>query len=158
MAHHEITVRTIEVNDAIAIAQLWLQCTAEVAAHEPIYTPAIELEDLIRRLGAEFSSGHKFGWVAEVGSELAGYVTCSVQEEEPIFIPRQYIYVADLDVAPSYRGLGLSRVLMKQVEQDAQVRGIRRLELAVAYGDPRLRAVWERHGFKPHFIHLHKEL
>ncbi|WP_052050049.1 GNAT family N-acetyltransferase [Leptolyngbya sp. KIOST-1] len=158
MVKDEITIRTVKVSDAAAIARLWLQCTAEVAVYEPIYTPAIDVEDLAHRLGAEFGSGKKFGWVAEVGNELAGYVTCLVQEEEPIFVRRQYVYVADLDVAPSYRGQGLSRVLMNRVEQYAQACGIRRLELAVAYGDPRSRAVWERHGFQPHFIHLHKDL
>jgi GNAT superfamily N-acetyltransferase len=152
------SIRPASVEDAAAIAHLWLTCTAEVAANEPIYTPAITAEDLASRLRSEFGSGAKFGFVAEVDGHLAGYVTCEIQDESPVFVPRRYVYVCDLDVAPEHRGRGLSRVLMREVEREAAHRGISRLELAVAYGDPRSRAVWERHGFQPHFLHLHKEL
>lgn len=155
---NDVTIRAASVEDAAAITRLWFTCTAEVAANEPIYTPAISADDLAARLRSELGSGTKFGWVAEVGGDLAGYVTCEIHEESPVFVPRQYVYVSDLDVAPEQRGRGLSRVLMSEVERDAARRGIRRLELGVAYGDPRSRAVWERHGFRPHFLHMHKEL
>jgi GNAT superfamily N-acetyltransferase len=158
MKTDEITIRPIEANDAEAIALLWLTCTAEVAMNEPIYTPYLSAEELADHLKSEFISGQKFGWVAEMGSELAGYVTCEVQEEEPRFQPRRYIYVADLDVAEAYRRRGLSRALMAEVEREAHAKGIPRLELAAAYGDARSRMVWERHGFRGHLLHMHKDL
>ncbi len=151
----DFVTRPIVPSDAPAIARLWLVCTAEVAENEPIYTPGISDEALAGKLGAEFAQGTRFGWVVETGGRLAGYVTCQVQEASPLFLPRQHIYVHDLDVAPAYRGLRLSRVLMQAVERYARTRGIQRIELAVVFKDPRSRAVWERHGFQPHLLHLH---
>jgi ribosomal protein S18 acetylase RimI-like enzyme len=127
-----MVIRPIETNDAEAIALLWLACTAEVAVNEPIYTPRVCAQELSDRLRSAFISGQRFGWVAETGSELAGYVTCAIHEEDPRFQPRRHIYVADLDAAEAYRQRGLSRALMAEVEREARAKGIPRLELAVA--------------------------
>jgi GNAT superfamily N-acetyltransferase len=154
----KFVTRPIVPNDAAAIARLWLICAAEVARNEPIYTPAISDEALAGRLRAEFVNGSRFGWIVETNGKLAGYVTCQLQEEAPVFVPRKYLYVHDLDVAPAYRERRLSRKLMQAVEQHALSQGIRRLELAVVFRDPRSRAVWEKHGFHPHFVQLHKDL
>ncbi|WP_319407572.1 GNAT family N-acetyltransferase [uncultured Desulfosarcina sp.] len=154
----DFVIRSIVPDDAEAIAMLWLLCTAEVAENEPIFSPNVSAEALAETLRTEFNAGTRFGWIVEVGGGLAGYVTCQVQEEVPVFSPRKYIYVNDLDVAPAYRQRGLSRVLMQEVTQYARSQGIHRLELGVVWGDPRSRRVWERHGFKPHILYLHKDL
>ena len=154
----DFVVRPIMPPDASAIARLWLTCTAEVARQEPVYTPGISADALTERLRAEFTAGRKFGWVADAGDTLAGYVTCLTQTEAPVFVSRNFVYVVDLDVAPEHRKRGLSRLLMQQVEDYARSHGIERLELSVAYRDPRARAVWERHGFQPHLLQLHKDL
>jgi GNAT superfamily N-acetyltransferase len=151
-------VRRIDPEDAAAIAALWIACTAEVAANEPIYTPAISWERLTERLRSAFVDGRSYGWVAEAGGRLAGYVTCRIGEETPVFRPRRFIYVADLDVAPQWRRRSVSRLLMAAVERDARAQGITRLELGVVYRDSRSRAVWERHGFQPFFLQMHKDL
>ena len=154
----EFVTRPMVPRDAAAIARLWLICTAEVAQNEPIYTPDISAEGLAGMLRTEFTQGSRFGWVVETGGELAGYVTSQLQEEIPVFVPRKYLYVHDLDVAPAYRGQRLSRRLMQAVELHARTQGINRLELDVVFRDPRSRAVWEKHGFNPHLMHLHKNL
>jgi GNAT superfamily N-acetyltransferase len=151
-------VRPIEPRDAAAIAQLWLICAAEVAKNEPIYMPDISAARLTGMLQDEFAHGSRFGWVAEKNGKLAGYVICQLREEAPVFVPRRYLYVHHLDVAPAYRGRRLSHKLMQAVEQHALSIGIDRLELAVVFRDPRSRAVWEKHGFHPHVVHLHKKL
>ncbi len=89
---------------------------------------------------------------------LAGYVTCHIEEELPLFIQRRYLYVIDLDVSPDYRGRGLSHMLMNRVETFARENGINRLELAYVTEESRSQKVWERHGFKPYFVHAFKTL
>ncbi len=154
----KFVVRPIVSRDAAPIAGLWLICAAEVALNEPIYTPDISGDTLTGMLQTEFAQGSRFGWVVETNGKLAGYVVCQIQEEAPVFAPRKYLYVHNLDVAPAYRGRRLSHKLMQAVEQHALSTGIHRLELAVVFRDPRSRAVWEKHGFHPHIVHLHKNL
>ncbi len=153
-----ISVRPATPDDALVIAQLWRTCTGEVAAHEPIYTPALSVPELAVLFGEVLATGRCTAWVAEADGMLAGYVTCRVEDEAPVFRARKYVYVIDLDVAPEFRRRGVSRVLMAEVERHALALGIRRLELTFAVADPRPAAVWARHGFRPHLIHMHKDL
>jgi GNAT superfamily N-acetyltransferase len=140
------------------MAQLWLEATNEVSKHEPIYTPNITHTDLAEHLRNELEVRARKAFVAYVGSELAGYVTFRVESESPVFSPRKYVYVIDLDVSAKFRKQGLSRLLMAEVEAYAKANGIKRLELSVMFADPRARAVWEHQGFKPHALQLHKDL
>ncbi|WP_148255436.1 GNAT family N-acetyltransferase [Aidingimonas lacisalsi] len=154
----ELSVRKIVPDDAESIAALWLGCTAEVAETESIYVPAVTAEELTDELAREFEARRRFGWVAHTESQLAGYVTCAFQSESTLFVPREYLYVHDLDVAPAFRQHGVSRLLMEYVEGYARAQGVRRVELGVVWNDPRSRAVWEKHGFEPHFVCMHKDL
>jgi hypothetical protein len=47
---------------------------------------------------------------------------------------------------------------MAEIEAYAKVSGIKRIELSVAFADPRAKAVWEHHGFKTHMLLMHKDL
>jgi hypothetical protein len=90
---------------------LWLACTREVAEVEPIYTPAVTHDELWELLLRELKSNTHFGWVAFDGETLAAYVTCRIEHESDLFVPRRFIYLIDLDVAPAHRGKRLSRRL-----------------------------------------------
>ena len=148
-------LRDATLEDAGAIAQLWLEATAEVAAHEPIYIPAISHADLTARLTQELREEVK-AYVVYSGDTLAAYVTFRLEHENPIFTPRRYLFVIDLDVSAAFRQRGLSRLLMEQVEAYAKAHEVHRIELSVALADPRAKEVWARHGFKPHLVMMHK--
>ena len=47
---------------------------------------------------------------------------------------------------------------MKRVEAYAKAQEVERIELSVAFADPRAKEVWARHGFKPHLLLMHKTL
>lgn len=150
--------RAATPDDASAVAQLWLEATTEVAEYESIYTPNISHAELTERLTKELSEEVKRAYVVYAGDTLAAYVTFCAKDEAPIFVPRRYLYIIDLDVRAEFRQRGLSRLLMNEVEAYAQAQGIKRTELSVALADPRARAVWERHGFEPHLLVMHKEV
>jgi GNAT superfamily N-acetyltransferase len=154
----DLNLRDALPKDALNIARLWIQCTFEVARLEPVYTPAIDEENLAGILEEELVSSKRIGWVAMHKDQLAGYVTCRIEAELPIFVERRYLYIIDLDVSPNFRGCGLSRMLMNSVETFARDNGIYRLELAYVTEDPRPQKVWTRHGFKPYFVHAFKTL
>ena len=93
MLNFEIRLATSE--DAKAIAQIWLEATAEVAEKEPLYTPAISEADLTERLSQELKDGVKKGFVAYASTDLAAYVTFREELECAIFAPRRYLYLID---------------------------------------------------------------
>lgn len=154
----EVSVRKIVPGDGRAIAELCLGCTAEVAERESIYLPAVTAEELANERARGFDARRRFGWIAYAEYRLAGYATCAFQRESTFFVPREYLYVHDLDVAPEFRRRDVSRALMEYVEGCARDEGVRRVELGVVWNDPRSRAVWEKHGFEPHFVCMHKDL
>ena len=110
------------------------------------------------RLAKELREGSKKAFVVFADEALAAYATFRIEEEIPIFAPRRYLYVIDLDVSAHFRQRGLSRLLMGEMEAYALTHGIRRIELSTAFADPRAKAVWERHGFTPHMLLMHKDL
>jgi GNAT superfamily N-acetyltransferase len=154
----DFNLRSGNPDDASAMAQLWLEATSEVARHEPIYMPNLSHSELTGRLRIELETGSKKAYVAYAGSELAAYATFRVESESPIFAPRTYLYVIDLDVSAKFRQQGLSKLLMAEVESYAKTSSIKRIELAVIFEDPRAKAVWEHHGFKTHILLMHKEI
>ena len=144
--------------DAPSMAQLWLEATAEVAAHEPIYTPVVGLANLAERLSDELRKEVKRAFVVYAGDMLAAYVTFRLEHDLPLFTPRRYLYVIDLDVSAAFRRRGLSRLLMSRVEVYTKSQGVNRIELSVAFADPGAKEVWARHGFKPHLLVMYKEV
>lgn len=154
----QVIVRELRPGDTEQVAALWLVCTQEVAEVEPIYTPAITQSELQELLLQDFQSKARFGWGIFNLDTLVAYVTCRLENESRLFVPRQFLYLIDLDVAPAYRGNRLSRCLLAEVERFAKNNGIDRLELAYAAADHRAQAVWERLGFQPHFVHMHRHL
>ena len=151
----EFNLRDATLDDAGAIAQLWLEATAEVAQHEAIYTPDISHANLTKRLAKALREEVK-AYVVYSGDTLAAYVTFRLEQESPIFTPRRYLYVVDLDVSAAFRRRGLSRLLMEKVEAYAKANEVHHIDLSVVSADPRAKEVWARHGFKPHLMTMHK--
>ena len=151
----EFNLREVTPDDASVMVQLWLEVTDEVAAYEPIYTPAISHADLTVRLAKALREELK-AYVVYSGGTLAAYVTFRLEQENPIFAPGRYLFVVDLDVSAAFRRRGLSRSLMEKVEAYAKMHEVHRIELSVTYADPRAKEVWARHGFKPHLMTMHK--
>ncbi len=140
------------------MAQLWLTATLEVATHEPIYKPNLNHPELSERLAAELREGSKKAFVIFADEALAAYATFRIEQEAPIFAPRRYLYVVDLDVSARFRRQDLSRLLMAEVEAYALAQGVKRIKLSTAFADPRAATAWERHGFTPHMLLMHKDL
>jgi hypothetical protein len=97
------TLREATPNDSSPIAKLWLEATSEVAQYESIYTPNMTEVELAERLAKELGEGIKKAYVAYADDELAAYVTFRIEDESPVFTPRRYLYVVDLDVSPKFR-------------------------------------------------------
>ena len=67
----------------------------------------------------------------------------------------QALYVHWLCVDPSYRGIGLPKVLLDFAKKTAMARGLRLLRLDTNAGEPKLMKVYEDAGFE--LIHIEQE-
>lgn len=78
------------------------------------------------------------------GGRLIGVAELSFGFPEP-----QDAYLGLMVFAPDARGIGLGQTLLAHVETLARARGCPSLFLAVLEENPKARAFWERHGFRP---------
>ncbi|HEY1849146.1 MAG TPA: GNAT family N-acetyltransferase [Opitutaceae bacterium] len=90
--------------------------------------------------------------VAEVGAELAGVI--KVQMEDPLFWPDlpegRAVYVHRLAVRRRFAGGGVSQALLRCGVDEARRLGRSFVRLDTPTDRPRLRAVYERFGFRHH--------
>jgi ribosomal protein S18 acetylase RimI-like enzyme len=71
---------------------------------------------------------------------------------------RQVLYIYDLSVDAEHRGHGYGRAAMRLAEDEAQARGIGRLELNVFGGNDVARGLYRSLGYVETAIHMAKDL
>jgi ribosomal protein S18 acetylase RimI-like enzyme len=112
----DITIRPIEPEDAPAL----LSMMRELARFENQEHLLGATEDAIRRDG--FGPAPKFGgFIALSGGEPAGFVTYGIGYTT--WGARDFILVDDLFVREPFRGRGVARKLMQQIEKLVVARG-----------------------------------
>jgi GNAT superfamily N-acetyltransferase len=130
------------VADILREAARWLEQTGMLMWRQN------ELEPV--RIATDVSAGLFF--LAELANELAG--TVKLQLDDPLFWPdarqEEAAYVHRLAVRRRYAGTGLSTALLRWAADQARARGRWYLRLDCEASRPRLRAVYERFGFRFH--------
>jgi GNAT superfamily N-acetyltransferase len=112
----DITIRPIEPEDAPAL----LSMMRELARFENQEHLLGATEDAIRR--DKFGPAPKFGgFIALSGGEPAGFVTYGIGYTT--WGARDFILVDDLFVREPFRGRGVARKLMQQIEKLVVARG-----------------------------------
>lgn len=133
-------IRMAERADAGTILRL----VQELAAFEELLDEAQASEDDILRDG--FGPRPRFECLlAEIEGDAVGFALFF--HNYSTFTGRAGIYLEDLYVAESARGLGLGRALMVHLAKLALERGCARFELGVLHWNP-ARAFYDRLGFK----------
>jgi ribosomal protein S18 acetylase RimI-like enzyme len=102
-----------------------------------------QIESLLRDLLAAPERGAC--WVAETGSNLAGYLLAAY-----IFSLEHGGLMAEIDelfVTPAGRSAGVGSRLLETAERDLEARGLIRVQLQLAVGNGRARDFYRRHGF-----------
>ncbi|MHA1600775.1 MAG: GNAT family N-acetyltransferase [Alphaproteobacteria bacterium] len=133
-------IRMAEAVDAGTILRL----IRDLAAFENLLDAVQATEADIRRDG--FGPDRKFECLlAEVDGEAVGFALFFVSYST--FEGRAGLYLEDLYVAESARGLGLGRAIIARLARLAGERGYPRLDLAVLHWNP-ARAFYERLEFQ----------
>ena len=145
----EVTIRTADVADAAAIAQVhvasWQEAYAGIVPVEHLNTleAGAREEDWAEHLRNGPRDGVRT-WVADDGTRIVGFASVGPARDEDAARGDEEIYSIYLD--PKMWGKGVARDLMRTVLAEVSPQGA--LTLWVLADNERARHFYRRHGFK----------
>ncbi|AKH85999.1 GCN5 family acetyltransferase [Streptomyces sp. CNQ-509] len=126
-------LRPARPGDAAAVARLWESAWRD--AHLGHVSEALVAMRTPESFAARAAARVPETAVAEVGGEIAGFVTAAGDEVEQLF------------VAAEHRGSGVAALLLAEGERRVAARGYDRAWLAVVTGNARARRFYARQGW-----------
>lgn len=145
-----IAIRKAEATDltkVAALSELW-------AAEGITYGLAANTKELLHNFIGDYF------WVAEVESQLVGYITGSVHVSEVLAViePGElYLEIDEVYVHPDCRSNQIGHLLVDKLLDTAEANGIHR---SVVYSASkqwqRMVGFYERHGFKMWFVQMYR--
>jgi len=150
------------IEDLDALAPLWRQMQLhqiEVSEHQGL-NHDLELGWAVRRAWyvAELSKG---GFILRAvrGDRLVGYCAVSVQlHPDETFSSEAMATIITLSVDAGERGSGAGSALLRAAEAAARALGADTLALEVMPGNDRARSLYERMGFEPVEVRMHRPI
>jgi len=147
-AGRPVIIRQALPADAAAIQQMleeaarWVDALGEIMWDEGELSPD--------RVAREIAAGQFF--IAEVEGDAAGAVRFQLEDRLfwPDLIEPDSAFIHRLVVRRSYKGGGVSTALLSWAVSHARARGRRYLRLDCDASRPKVRAVYERFGFRFH--------
>lgn len=109
----------------------------------PEWTRAHLLDEMARRPNI-------FSLLAFVDDRPVGLANCI--EGFSTFSARPLLNIHDIAVLPGFRGRGVGRALLVEIESIARSRGCCKLTLEVLHGNTPARTAYENFGFKPYTL------
>jgi GNAT superfamily N-acetyltransferase len=140
------------------VAARWADRNAVVALFGALHAYNASLDhhfaladDWAELLRADFSKTHQDAdrlWlIVKDGDQPVGLLIAGIHTDSPLFRHRRWVEVEALYLAPSHRGQGTARRLLKKAYAWAQAHGLSRVELYVTSTNLRAQAVYADDGF-----------
>jgi len=144
-------VRPVEENDIPALYVAWQDLRQHNANTDSRIRPTpvseAEFANAVRDLRHRPLS---LSLVAEDEGNVVGFVTASIESNQPDRLPERHATIGYLYVAPAYRRQGVATALVRQVFDWArQQDGVSHVEMSVLEHDVSARSFWESLGFSP---------
>jgi GNAT superfamily N-acetyltransferase len=94
--------------------------------------------------------------VALDNGRVVGYSLSMVAKRAPVFEQQVYGLISDMAVMGSHRRKGVGEKMLAEIMKWFRSKGINRMELSVAHGNPVGGPFWKKQGFKdyPHRLYL----
>ena len=144
------TVRRAQKQDSKPVGALWLRLLDEHAAIEPRFGVA---DDALERWTNDFAhwvDDEQYRvFVAELESEVVGFVTAALWKPLPIYTQAEEVYINELYVTTAVRAQGIGRRLIDAVRTWAETIQAERLRVGVLAANAEGRAFWERLDAQP---------
>ena len=146
-----IIVRPAKKEDHPAVERLLRQIAQLHADLRPeIFRPASRKYDKIQFVALLKNKDTPILVAQDEHGDVLGYAMLQVKtiRKNPVFCPRQFLYVDDLCVDEVSRGLGIGTALMEGVRKLAKERGIKKIQLNVWECNEGAMQFYERLGFQ----------
>jgi GNAT superfamily N-acetyltransferase len=92
------------------------------------------------------------------GDTLVAYAVAIVADRPPVFWRDAVGEISDFYVRPGYRRKGVGRKMLARIEAWFRGKGIDRIELRVAWGNPLGHEFWRMQGFGDYLRTLYREI
>ena len=142
------TIRRATPPDRGAAVALWTALHREHEAQDPRYRLS---DDAAARWATDFGTWARSDadriWLADLdGESPVALLSAHLYTPAPTFQPSVMVYVDDLYVAPSARGLGTAQALLDEARAWALANGATEIRAGVLATNPAGRAFWARAG------------
>lgn len=145
-------VETGTVDDAAAVADLWVRLAAEQSAYGSQLAPEGN-----RAAVREEASRHAVADCLLVARDdgVVGFVLFGLSDDGYEVSGIRGV-VENLYVAPDYRNRGVGSDLLTAAESALRARGVDRISLEAMAANDDARRFYRRHGYEPHRVRLEK--
>ena len=154
-------VRIARLREIDRIAALWALITEHHAALDPLFRmrrgPVAEgeLRELLRALHRDPDAEIL---VYDRNGTPEGLCIVRIDRAPPILEETERAEITDLGVRPAFRRQGVGRLLVEEAQAWVRDRGVARIEIQVATGNPEGQAFWRAVGYADLMDVLHKRL
>ena len=152
-------VRPARMQDLDRVAAMWTAITRHHEALDPLFRMRSDADGELRELlSAMLRDVDVELLVYDVDGDLPGMCIIRVDRAPPILEEIERAEITDLGVREDSRRRGIGRVLVAEAFQWAKDRGIERVEVQVAHGNPEGQSFWRKLGFEDLMDVLHRRL
>jgi GNAT superfamily N-acetyltransferase len=96
--------------------------------------------------------------VALDSEHVVGYSLSMVAKRAPVFEQQVYGLISDMAVAGGYRRKGVGEKMLAEIFKWFRSKGINRVELSVAHGNPLGGPFWKKQGFKDYLHRVYRDI
>ncbi|SDN05732.1 N-acetylglutamate synthase, GNAT family [Paenibacillus sp. yr247] len=145
-----VTIRKATENDLSKVAKLSELWVAEAITYG---LGANTVELLRNNIGEYF-------WVAEINSEVVGYITGSIHESDGLAViekGERYLEIDEVYAHPDYRNENVGHMMVDKLLQTAELNGITRsIVYSASKQWQKIIRFYEKHGFKMWFVQMYR--
>jgi GNAT superfamily N-acetyltransferase len=152
-------IRRAGTSDLDALTALWLECAADHAAFEPLFTLRPGAEACMRRvLAAQLADLDAAFFVHESAGGIDGFCSARIDRAPPIHPETLRAEITDVSVRAASRRRGIGRALVAAALEWARAREVARIEVRVVSGNALGQQFWRALGFDAFVDVLHRRL
>lgn len=151
-----VTVRTANVGDL----DLLLRFEQAIIEAERPFDPTIRSGESVHYYDLEtlISSPNARVVVAGIGSEIIGSGYARIEDSEPYLKHARHSYLGFMYVAPQYRGGGINKMIVAELEEWTISRGVTEMQLEVYVENAGAVKAYEKSGYKGLILQMRKGL
>jgi GNAT superfamily N-acetyltransferase len=149
----------IQVRKATAVdLEILYQFEQGVIAAERPFDPTLNVDPIrYYDLTGMLNANHIYLAVATLKGQVVGSGYARIEKAEPFLRHAHHAYLGFMYTKPEYRGKGINRKILNELDRWAQTKGINELRLEVYYQNASAIKAYEKAGFLTHMITMRKE-